>query len=387
MNTPDIAYADIFKTSNPFEKRRACILVTTHACNLNCRYCYEKFKSNKEMPFELAKRILLKELEFVRNSDKFEEIEISLIGGEPLMNFTLFRQIVEWVHDLRQDVPYVVFASTNGTLLDEERKAWFRANKEFAVLGLSYDGDAEMQKTNRGTGEKAIDLDFFRETWPLQPLGMTVSKESLRHLAQGTIALQKQGHKCASSLAQGIPWDESDAAEYERQLQILADYYMEHPDISPSILLTRPLHGIGDSTILQEKYCGSGTHMIAYDVDGQEYPCHLFTPIVHGQEKAQLLKDSALCSQKEIRDERCSTCNFKAWCPTCYGFNYIYRGDVALRDMAVCKMIKVQARVSCLFQLNYYHKHLPKLNDRDMGGLQSALRVYRTLLEPAALSA
>ena len=29
-----------------------------------------------------------------------------------------------------------------------------------------------------------------------------------------------------------------------------------------------------------KKYCGTGTHMGIYDVDGALYPCHLFTPLV-----------------------------------------------------------------------------------------------------------
>ena len=37
-------------------KRRTCMLVITHQCNLNCRYCYESFKSRKAMPFDLAKK-------------------------------------------------------------------------------------------------------------------------------------------------------------------------------------------------------------------------------------------------------------------------------------------------------------------------------------------
>ena len=28
-------------------RRRTCILIVTHQCNLNCRYCYESFKSQK----------------------------------------------------------------------------------------------------------------------------------------------------------------------------------------------------------------------------------------------------------------------------------------------------------------------------------------------------
>ncbi len=31
-----------------------CILLVTNACNLNCLYCYENYKSNKYMTLEVA---------------------------------------------------------------------------------------------------------------------------------------------------------------------------------------------------------------------------------------------------------------------------------------------------------------------------------------------
>lgn len=31
-------------------RRRVCMLMITHACNLNCSYCYESHKQNAYMP-------------------------------------------------------------------------------------------------------------------------------------------------------------------------------------------------------------------------------------------------------------------------------------------------------------------------------------------------
>ena len=40
------------------ERRRTCMLMITHACNLNCTYCYEVHKRNAYMSLDLANTFL-----------------------------------------------------------------------------------------------------------------------------------------------------------------------------------------------------------------------------------------------------------------------------------------------------------------------------------------
>lgn len=68
-------------------KRRVCMLMITHRCNLKCSYCYETYKDMQDMSIEDAKSIIIQESEFVKQSDKFEEIQIDFMGGEPLITF------------------------------------------------------------------------------------------------------------------------------------------------------------------------------------------------------------------------------------------------------------------------------------------------------------
>ena len=73
------------------------MLIITHACNLNCSYCYEPHKSNKRMDATLAKNIILSEIALVQSSEKFERLEIHFMGGEPFMNFPLVKDIIGMV--------------------------------------------------------------------------------------------------------------------------------------------------------------------------------------------------------------------------------------------------------------------------------------------------
>ncbi len=72
-------------------RRRTCMLMVTHACNLNCSHCYESHKRNVFMNAGLAREIILSETQFVSESDDFDELQIDFMGGEPFMNFPLIK--------------------------------------------------------------------------------------------------------------------------------------------------------------------------------------------------------------------------------------------------------------------------------------------------------
>ena len=178
-----------------------CMLIITHACNLNCSYCYESHKSNKRMVPALAKEIILSEIELVKESDTYQKLEVHFIGGEPFMNFSLIKTIVEWLEDLKPSIPIICSCSSNGTLVDESNAEWLRQhNKMFHVI-LSYDGDFEMQQKNRHTTEHEIDVQFFIDTWPEYSCHMTLSKETIPKLCDGVLAIQRAGGALDAALA------------------------------------------------------------------------------------------------------------------------------------------------------------------------------------------
>lgn len=353
---------------------RMCMLIITHACNLNCSYCYEKHKDDKKMSFDLAKRLIEHEMEVVANSSQFDFLEIHFMGGEPFTNFPLIQQVVEWLESIERPVQMETTCSTNGTLLDEERKQWLRKHRDFFWPTLSYDGTEAMQTENRGSARGAIDLPFFIENWPRYTCHMTISKETLPDLANGILSLQRAGGWLDIGLAQGVDWTKEDAAVYAEQLRLLADFYLSHDDFKPVNLLSDALYGIGE-TQTQQKYCGTGTNMVTYDVDGTAYPCHMFSPVVCGK-RALRLENSGIRPNCLIEDPECSDCNLQRWCPTCYGFNYNFRQDIAKRDHRFCPMILEQAKAAARFQTLFYEAHRAAITDVDIPQLKAALNAY-----------
>ncbi len=339
--------------------RRTCMLMVTHGCNLNCTYCYEKFKNGtKQMSADKAREILSAEIETVRRDGRFSELEVDFMGGEPLLCFNLIKELVEWLEAGNCDVPFVCFASTNGTLLTDEMKQWFREHRDSMVLGASYDGLSTTQSVNRGEASTQIDLDFFRETWPMQGFKMTLSKESLPYLFESYIEAASRGMRVDASLAHGVDWDLEDAKVYSEQLHRLKDFYLEHPGLNICNLLSRPLGGIGDRTEYQARFCGSGVYMATYDVDGTLYGCHLFTPIVLGSNAVPRDQFAGWDDKASLTDASCRGCGLTKWCPTCIGFNLKDRGDICRRDHRWCAMVAAQALCACEFQIEYFTRHM-----------------------------
>ncbi len=364
-----------------YPTRHTCMLMITHACNLNCTYCYEKFKSDKMMSFEQATDIILKECDVVLNDDRFTELEIDLMGGEPMMNYPLIKQLVEWADENPLPVPFIFFMTTNGTLFDEERKEWFRKYKHIVTCGASYDGTPEMQRKNRATAKDSIDMAFFHETWPMQAFHMTISQETLPSLAEGILEIQRKGFRLEAALAQGVDWTDEDAKIYYRQLTLLEEAYLQDNRLKPINLLTNQLHLLPSEKIVhqkQEKWCGSGTYMTTYDINGKAYGCHLFTPIVLGDRAMERHSIDWNCSDS-TEDPDCKECVLKMVCPTCAGFNFCYRGDVAKRDHRWCKMIFMEKLVACEFQIKIMAQRMLDLTEDDARHAQGALEAYKLL--------
>ena len=122
-------------------------------------------------------------------------VEIGFIGGEPLIEFDLLKQIFSYVSSKYNDVEHIFYATTNGTLLNSEMKEWFSAHRNCFVLGLSLDGAKETHDVNRSGSFDSIDFDFFLKNWPEQGVKMTLSEYSLPRLAENIKFIHGLGFK------------------------------------------------------------------------------------------------------------------------------------------------------------------------------------------------
>ena len=371
--------------TNLIHTTRICTLMVTHACNLRCVYCFEKYKSNdpaRKMSFETAKTVLSKELDmFTASYRDGERFAVEFFGGEPLLNFRLIESVYGWIKSLPLDFPVVFQITTNGTLLTPQIRAWLTERKaDFRVI-LSVDGTEMMQARNRGCDIDDIPIAFVRDTWEKSYFKMTLSRETLPYFADGVISLTENGYRIASSPAEGAAWQPGDDLIYKEQLERIGRFYLAHPEIAPEHPFNFLYKEMLDPETTPVKSCGVGTSIVTYDIDGRSYPCHLFLPIVRGREEYDRIAALDFSDPAKLVSEACARCPMRHACRTCYGYNYLDRGDIACRNPDNCKMQLAEAQVVSAFEINYLIQlsKRRRLTDDELLMLKAAVSCHRTV--------
>ncbi|MBO5329576.1 MAG: thioether cross-link-forming SCIFF peptide maturase, partial [Anaerotignum sp.] len=128
-----------FKARNTVIK--ALCLHVAHTCNLNCSYCFAsqgKYQGERAlMTLEVGKRAI----DFlIENSGTRRNLEVDFFGGEPLMNWDVCKQVVEYAREQEKihNKNFRFTLTTNGLLIDDEVIEY--SNKEMHNVVLSLDG-------------------------------------------------------------------------------------------------------------------------------------------------------------------------------------------------------------------------------------------------------
>ena len=351
--------------SNSLSDTRSVALTLTNNCNLNCVYCYEKHKNFTTMTIDVARNILYSE--FMKNYDLYL---IDLFGGEPFLEFELVKQIYHFIRTSDFSDRCKLSICTNGTVITDEMKEWIKENNSNLHVGLSLDGDYPTQDKNRSNSFKSIDLDFFKQLQACS-IKATVSKGSLPDLCNDIKFLHTLGHEISVNLAYGEHWDENDLDILQCELVKLVKFYSCNSNVEPCTMLNMPLVNVQikiNKTI--KKYCGVGTNMSSYSVDGISYPCQMFMPI--SVQQSEDLKTIKFIKEIPIDylDIKCKSCILVAGCPTCYGSNYLESGDIYHKEDAMCKVIKLQYLATARIKYERI-KIKPELTKEDRNELYS----------------
>ncbi len=328
-------------------------IILTYSCNLRCSYCYEPKKVSKEMDLKTAKAIICQE-EFSKENDKFDNITIQFMGGEPLLRFDLIRDICEWIWQQEFPIPITnISFPTNGTLLNAEMYKWFIENRDRIHPQLSFDGNRIMQDVNRSNSSEKVDLEFFAHYFPHDGVKMTLSPQTIGSLSEGVIFLHNLGFtyvEANPAYGRSINWDKHHVELLMTELNKMVDYYMEHPNLTPMHLISLPVWMVLDED-REPSHCQLGDKLVCYDCDGKSYPCHFFSPITLDDKK---LKQSTELNFKEIHNKlssSCSKCFLKTICLTCYGSNFLDTGSCINQSAFTCAQFKIYFFVSCRYHL------------------------------------
>ena len=340
---PDIYENYIFD----FKKRqtvvKALCLHIAHDCNLACRYCFaeegEYHGRRALMSFEVGK----KALDFlVANSGNRVNLEVDFFGGEPLMNWDVVKQLVEYGRSLEKpnNKKFRFTLTTNGILLNDEILEF--VNKEMSNIVLSIDGRKEINDKMRpfrgGQGSYDIIVPKFQK--------VAESRDQMNYYVRGTFThnnldfskdvlhLADLGFK-QISVEPVVAADTEDYAIREEDIPQIKEEY----DKLAKEMIAREKAGKGfnffhfmiDLTGGPCVYkrlsgCGSGTEYLAVTPWGDFYPCHQFV----GEEQFLMGNVDEGITRPEIRCDF-SKCNVytKESCKDCFARFYCSGGCAA----------------------------------------------------------
>lgn len=322
----------------------------THACQLNCIYCYEKQKDNHSR-MNYYKAIEVIDSIFENAPSNVDGVEICFIGGEPLLEYNLIKQIVEYyrIKEHQPNKDFIFSATTNGALLTKSMKEWLSENKDMLILCLSLDGTKETQDHNRDNSFDKIDLEFFLNTYPDQGVKMTLSDFSLPRLYENVVFIHSIGFKRIRgvNLFEG-DFDFSNEKYIEvliPQLKKLVDFYsLPENEQLYNALFDKRLELTRSEFRRKKKNCGIGGYGVRfYDVDGESYPCVMCTPMTLTANQLKSISTVDFEDDSLFVDSFCNeSCYIYPVCSNCAGSNYIRTGEFNKRDYSKCKIKKLE---------------------------------------------
>ena len=333
---------------------KALCLNIAHDCNLACKYCFASQGDyggvkRELMSFDVAKRAV----DFlISMSGPRQHCEIDFFGGEPLLNWDVVKQTVEYIESIQaqHNKIFKLTLTTNGVLLTQDKIDY--VNEHNMSLVLSIDGREEVHNRMRpsagGTDTyKTVaknlvnavkqrdgreyyvrgtythnNLDFVKDVMAMSDLGF-------EHLSMEPV-VGKEGEYVLR---------DEDLPILEKEYEKLADLYLQRQkdgwgekfnffhfrmDLYRGPCMAKRLRG-----------CGAGHEYMCVVPNGDIYPCHQFVGQddyvignvydgVTNTELPPLFRDMHVLN-KPI----CCDCWAKFFCSGgCHANNEAYAGDI-----------------------------------------------------------
>lgn len=281
---------------------KSLCLNVSHDCNLRCRYCFAgsgHFGGDRAlMSVETGKQAI----DFVLDkSGGRRNLEIDFFGGEPLMNFGVVKELVEYGRDeaskRNKEIKFTL--TTNALLLNDEVTEYL--NRENISVVLSLDGRPDVNDAMRLTvGAERGSYDIIMP----KISSFVESRNNENYFVRGTYTrfntdfakdvahLADLGYKYVSvepvvgPLSEDWSLKEDDlprlcreyddlTCEYVKRLEENSPFEFFHfnLDLNHGPCIPKRLSG-----------CGAGFEYMAVTPEGDLYPCHQFV----GREKYKL---------------------------------------------------------------------------------------------------
>lgn len=338
-------------------------LFVAQQCNSRCVYCYggageygDAGLMDEQTAFTSVDWLISQAWQFSKeNPDWFKpsgkakkpRLSIAFFGGEPLLNFSLIKKVVADVKSRETDFEFSFAMSSNCSLMDDERTAWFQEQK-FKIL-IGFDGPPDIQNRNRLLMGGLPSYDVIAPKI-LKIIAALPGKVNLRatiwsrgdaaRAAEHLALFNADGYQtviAANSLhaPDVIPSDPPGSDDFIQDMSAAADDFLnavKERDMDKLKRLSRwmnfrwVLNVMGPQKSIRAG-CGVGRSQLAVSTDGWLYPCHRF--VGHSAYRVGTIYDPALPSSRieypeqtlaMLRREPCASC----WVSQCCDGGCIY---------------------------------------------------------------
>ncbi len=353
---------------------KALCLLVAHTCNLNCAYCFAsqgRFKGQEGlMSFETGKRAL----DFlVENSGTRKNLEVDFFGGEPLVNFEVCKQLVEYARSIEKEKNknFRFTLTTNGVAVTDEVIEW--ANRECYNVVLSLDGRKETNDRFRvdiaGAGSydrivpnfrKFVEARggkgyYMRGTFTHYNPDFT---KDLFHMADDLGFKELSMEPVVTAPGDPCGLTEEDLPVIMEQYEILAKDMLRRQREGEPITFYHYMIDLQHGPCIYKRVsgCGSGTEYMAVTAQGDLYPCHQFVndpdyrmgDVWNGVTRPDIRDEFKLCNVYARPD--CAQCWARFYCAGgCAANAYHATGDIHGTYQYGCDLFR--KRIECALMM------------------------------------
>ncbi len=369
---------------------RTITFQVTESCNLRCSYCYEHNKGTKMMSFEVGKAVvdaLFNEDkglgEYLHLSDTLGII-LDFIGGETFLNVKVIDQIIDYFEEMtiitgKWKNMWKASIITNGTIYDDEVKAFLDKHKNHLSFSVTIDGNKQLHDSCRVFPDGSGSYDLAAAT-AIDRLSkgeyvgskLTLAHENLPYLSDAVKNMIDLGiTDLRGNCVFEDVWKEGDATIYYNELKKVADYFLDSKIYNRAAFTVFNKDFYGPSTASENKnYCGGTGEMIAFDPNGIAYPCLRYMPTSLGpnvkppvigdiyrglmidDDQRNTVKCLKCITRRSQSTDECFYCPIGKGCGWCSALNYEICGTANKRTTYNCEMHKAEA----LANVYYWNK-------------------------------
>lgn len=378
IDREELFTADVYKDYvMDFKKRqtvvKALCLHIAHDCNLACKYCFaeegEYHGRRALMSFEVGK----KALDFlIANSGSRRNLEVDFFGGEPLMNWEVVKQLVEYGRSQEElyNKKFRFTLTTNGVLLNDEIMDF--CNREMSNVVLSLDGRQDVNDRMRPfrNGKGSYDLivpkfqKFAKERAERDYFVRGTFTRNNLDFSGDVLHFADLGFEKMSIEPVVAPPEEDYAIREEDLPQIMEEYdklaveYIKRQKEGRGFTFFHFMLDLNQGPCVAKRLsgCGSGTEYLAVTPWGDFYPCHQFV----GNEEFLLGNVDEGVTNSAIRDEfklcnvyakdKCRDCFARFYCSGgCAANSFNFHGSITDAYDIGCEMQK--KRIECAIMI------------------------------------